>query len=90
VIHERKRLSFDLESRDHLPRVHPGLNYFQRHISPNGLELFGQKHSSKATFSQLPYQFVTTHYVPGFFANVFLRSGHDRHVQEVAAEFVSF
>ena len=52
VVHHREGLSFTLESRHHLIRVHSELDELQRDVSPHRAFLLGEVHDPHATASE--------------------------------------
>ena len=44
VVHQRQRLAFRLEARNDFPRVHPGLDHLERHLTADRLLLLRQPH----------------------------------------------
>ena len=58
MIHHRQRLPLGLEAGDHLPRVHPRLDDFQRDGPPNRPRLLGHEDDAHAAFADLLQQLV--------------------------------
>ncbi len=44
VVHQSQRLALGLEARNDLPRVHPGFDDLERHLTAHRLALFRQPH----------------------------------------------
>jgi len=58
MIHHRQRLPLGLESRNHLPTVHPRLDNLQRHLAPHRPNLLGHVHHAHPTPADLLQQLV--------------------------------
>ena len=67
MVHQRQGLTFGLEASDHLPCVHPGLDYFQRHATADRPLLLGHKHDAKAALADLLQQLVGADLTAGTF-----------------------
>ena len=60
MIHQRQRLPLGLETRQHLPAIHPGLDELQRHSASDRLGLLGHPDRAHAPFADLLQQLVST------------------------------
>jgi hypothetical protein len=65
MIHECQRLTFGLEARNDLPRIHAELDDFQRHAAANRFFLFGHIDDTHAAFADLLKQFVAANAIAG-------------------------
>ena len=70
MIHHRQRLTLRFEPRYHLPRIHAGLEYLQRHAPPHRLRLFRHVNDPPAALTDLLQQLVAPH--GGVFLHCFL------------------
>jgi hypothetical protein len=69
VIHERQCLTFGLEPRDHLSRVHPRLDDLECDPAADGLFLLGHVDEAESPLADLLEQFVGTDQRPRFLAS---------------------
>ena len=58
VIHQRQRLPFALEARNHLPAVHARLDDLERHVPAKRVRLLRVIDHAHAAFPELANQFV--------------------------------
>ena len=58
MIHQRQGLQLRFESRQHLPRVHAGLDNLERDAAADGSLLFGHEDDAEAPFADLLQQLV--------------------------------
>jgi hypothetical protein len=59
MIHQRQRLPFRFEPRDHLARAHTRLHYFYRYPPSHGLGLLGQPDFAQPSFADLSQKQIT-------------------------------
>ena len=58
MLHERQGLPLSLKSGDDLPRIHAGLDHFERNPAANGLSLFSHEDDAHSPLTDLLQQLV--------------------------------
>ena len=92
MVHQGQRLTFGLETGDHVPRIHPRLDDLERHLAADRLVLFGDKDQPHAPFADLLHQLIGADLCPGTFQDRLIERGRGGRLicQETARLGVGF
>ena len=63
VVHQRQRLTFALEARQHLPAIHAQLDDFQCNLAANRVRLLGQVDRAHTPFADLAQKLIASEVV---------------------------